>query len=112
MEVTEPQTGFEIPTPARIKILSVKNIPQDYNDWKWLNTLQDLEDLDVSVGGIGEETGRLHVHDGKAEWINITDDNAVPILVNVLSNLPTNYQPKVYTLGVKRNLSLLQGDTQ
>ena len=96
-EVTEPQTGTKIPTPARIKRLTVNNIPQDYNDWKWLNTLQDFEDIDVSVGGIGEETGRLHVHDVQAEWINITDDNAVPILVNVLINLPTNFKEKVYT---------------
>ena len=97
MEVTEPQVGFKNHTPARIKRLTVKNIPQDYTDWKWVDTLQDLEDLDVSLGGIGEETRRLHVHDGKAEWINITDDNAVPILVNVLSNLPTNFKEKVYT---------------
>ena len=97
MEVTEPQTGFKIPTPAGIKRLAVNNIPQDYNDWKWLDTLQDLEDIDVSVGDIGKETGRLYVHDCKAEWIKITDDNAVPILVNVLSNLPTNFQLKVFT---------------
>ena len=96
MEVTEPQTGPKIPTPARIKRLAVNNIPQDYDDWKWLDTLQDLEDIDVSVGGIGEETGRLHVHDVQAEWINITDGNAVPILVNVLSNLPNNFKEKVY----------------
>ena len=95
-EVTEPQTGFKIPTPARIKRLAVNNIPQYYSDWKWLNTLQHFEDIDVWVGGIGEETGRLHVHDVQAEWINITDNNAVPILVNVLSNLPTNFKDKVY----------------
>ena len=92
----------KIPTPARIKRLTVDNIPQDYSDWKWLNTLQHFEDIDVSVEGIGEETGRLHVHGVQAEWINITDDNAVPIIVNVLSNLPTNFKEKVYT-GWPRN---------
>ena len=96
-EVTEPQTGTKIPTPAGIKRLTVKNIPQDYSDWKWLDTLQHFEDIDVSVGGIGEERGHLHVHDFQAEWINITDNNAVPILVNVLSNLPANFKEKVLT---------------
>ena len=105
MEVTEPQTGFKIPTPAGIKRLTVNNIPQDYNDWKWLDTLKDFEDINVSVGGSGEETERCHVHDNKAEWIGVIDSDAAATLIHVFDNLAVERKKKVRRLWIirKRN---------
>ena len=95
LNITKPTTVERFPHTTTIQRLTLKSIPPGSYDWKWLRTLHNLVDIDVSVRGSTRDIGRLHVHGDKAEWIGIIEDEAVRSLMGVQDNLPQYIRDKV-----------------
>ena len=96
LNITNPTAVERFPHTITTQHLTLKSIPPGSYDWKWLRTLHDLVDIDVSVIGSTTNTGRLHVHGDKAEWIEIITHDAVTTLTRVHDNLAEIIQTKVH----------------
>ena len=95
LNIAEPGTVERFPHFPTLKGLTLTNLPPTCDDWTWMKTLESLQDFDVSVKGRTGGTARLHVHGKKAEWIAITDEEALPTLMNGFEHLPQNIKTKV-----------------
>ena len=74
----------------------LKSVPPDCDDWLWLRSVESLTDIDVSIAGEKGDAGRLHIDEDRAEWIGLSDDNALAGLVKVIDNLPIQLRKKVH----------------
>ena len=95
MEITAPTTVDQFPHLTTVRRLKFMGIPSDSNDWQWISKLQELSDIKVTVKGKAQDIGCLRVYDDKAEYMDISDDDAVQTLVDVSDNLPSNMRNKV-----------------
>ena len=95
MEITAPTTVDQFPHLTTVRRLKFMGVPSDSNDWQWIGNLQELSDIEVKVRGTAHDIGCLHVYGDKAEYLDISEDEAVQTLVDVSDNLPSNMRNKV-----------------
>ena len=95
MEITAPTTVDQFPHLTTVRRLKCMGVPSDSNDWQWISKLHELSDIEVTVKGTAHYIGCLRVYDDKAEYMDISDDDAVQTLVDVSDNLPSNMRNKV-----------------
>ena len=95
LNIDKPTAVEQFPHCTTIKQIKLRSIPPNCRDWEWLTTLQSLEDIYVSVKGSTRDSGRLHVHDENAEWIDVIEDEALTNLMKIFYNLPQNLKIQV-----------------
>ena len=64
------------------------DIPPDCDDWKWLENVQNLSDLDVLLAGTQGGSRSLQVRLDVAELKSVAEIQTVSGLIKILSHLP------------------------
>ena len=98
--ITNPSPAQSLPHPQSVSCLKLHYLPQYYDDWQWLASIQNLFELDVSFfkkkesSPIFRQLGhdeRLIVSGQKVNSTNMSADGTGCIL----SNLPLDLSEKV-----------------
>ena len=88
--VSLPTMVEQFPHPSSIPNLKLLSIPSHCTDWQWLEHVQGLTELDVSIGGTETEanSGSLWVCANIGKLKSTVDAKTVCTLGKVLSHLP------------------------
>ena len=86
--ISDPTALHSFPHPSSLRSLKLLDIPPDCDDWQWLQNVQNLSDLDVSLAGTQGGSRILHVRLDVAELKSVSEIQTVSGLIKVLSHLP------------------------
>ena len=86
--ISDPTALHSFPHPSSLRSLKLLNIPPDCDDWQWLENVQNLSDLDVSLAGTQGGLRSLQVRLDVAELKSVADIQTVSGLIKVLFHLP------------------------
>ena len=86
--ISDPTALHSFPHPSSLCSLKLLNIPPDCDDWQWLQNVQNLTDLDVSLAGYQAGSRSLQLRLDVAELKSVAEIQTVSVLITVLSHLP------------------------
>ena len=86
--ISDPTALHSFPHPSSLRSLKLLDIPPDCDDWQWLENVQNLSDLDVSLAGTQSGSRSLQVRLDVSELKSVAEIQTVSVLIKVLSHLP------------------------
>ena len=98
--VNQPVTVDIFPHLTSLQYLRLADIPSDCDDWQWIQQLQGLTELVVSIRGMkapndnDSNLGRLTVNGHKAELNDVSEETSLT-MAKVVGGLPEQLRIKV-----------------
>ena len=86
--ISDPTALHSFPHPTSLRSLKLLSIPPDCDDWQWLENVQNLTNLDVTLAGTQAGSGNLQVRLDVAELKSAAEFQTVSVLIKVSSHLP------------------------
>ena len=100
--ISHPTEIEQLPHLTSISRLKLLNIPSNCPDWQWLENVQGLTELEVSITGANVQSkqrrsGRfiVNIHGTKAELSNIDEEETSLAMAKVAISLPENLRTVV-----------------
>ena len=91
--ITDPTIVTSLPPLTNIQRLKFLGLPHECEEWAWLRSAQNLQDIEVSFKRTesSEEAESIHVKGEEATFSH----TVTSVTIDVVENLPLNMQIKV-----------------